>query len=582
MAAYFSLPAYFIMLAVLGGLSLVMAINDMALIVTLLTLGLGLPFVAAATFFLYWACFLPLALMWNGQRSMGFGFSIVLVLLAVFAPAELGQNAAETITQELRKDDRAPAATLDVWSVEFRLPQGSLSGVFEKNGRGCGSECRTLLANPRIDFVRIVEETGPNRFNSSVHRLMRGADCAVPGSTASASNCVLVVPDTFGPAELTFTLTETWGRQRPGTPDNAFVQTHLVRLASGVMHHGTQGTEIFRQTEIDISAAMRPTALVPIFKATSSHGVEFVRRRERSNPIVMAEIIEKLGLARDVVAADVPKPSPAAHDWRKPVDDTSTREVIAILDLPQHEAFDAGKSSTISDWVMQARMIKDWTPEQIVLLRRIMHDRRIDRGVSVGQIFERDPGVARALLPDFIEIAEQGSLNASPLHGSTYVLRQLDPSLVQPYGSRIVALIDRDADMRRRFIASVGRLGFDPTSMLFPLPPMSNQHLRMESLRGACLAESRWAPSLVAALRRELSPTPSKQSRATDQPVLYVLIALGDRQTVEAYADRIPEPPPASNARRTLPYDERQLVEFRRNIERALRERTPSRLCSSL
>jgi hypothetical protein len=61
-----------------------------------------------------------------------------------------------------------------------------------------------------------------------------------------------------------------------------------------------------------------------------------------------------------------------------------------------------------------------------------------------------------------------------------------------------------------------------------------------------------------------------------------VLIALGDRQTVEAYADRIPEPPPASNARRTLPYDERQLVEFRRNIERALRERTPSRLCSSL
>jgi hypothetical protein len=73
MAAYFSLPAYFIMLAVLGGLSLVMAINDMALIVTFLTLGLGLPFVAAATFFLYWACFLPLALMWNGQRSMGFG-----------------------------------------------------------------------------------------------------------------------------------------------------------------------------------------------------------------------------------------------------------------------------------------------------------------------------------------------------------------------------------------------------------------------------------------------------------------------------------------------------------------------------
>jgi hypothetical protein len=267
---------------------------------------------------------------------------------------------------------------------------------------------------------------------------------------------------------------------------------------------------------------------------------------------------------------------------RKPVDDTSTREVIAILDLPQRETFDAGKSSTISDWVIHAGMIKAWTPEQIALLRRIMHDRRIDQGLSVGQIFERDASVARALLPDFIEIAEQGGLKAGPLRGSTYVLRHLDPSLVQPFASRIVALIDRDADTRRQFIASVGRLGFDPTSMLFPLPPMRDQHLRMESLRGACFAESRWAPSLVAALRRELSPTPSRQSRAADQPVLHVLIALGDRQTVEDYADRIPVPQPASNSQKKLPYDERQLIEFRRDIERVLRERTPSRLCSSL
>jgi hypothetical protein len=61
---------YLITLAVLAVLAALMARQDVELIVLLGTMGIGLPFVFAATGLIYGLCAAPLAVLWRAGRQL--------------------------------------------------------------------------------------------------------------------------------------------------------------------------------------------------------------------------------------------------------------------------------------------------------------------------------------------------------------------------------------------------------------------------------------------------------------------------------------------------------------------------------
>src|SRR5882672_10148152 len=118
--------------------------------------------------------------------------------------------------------------------------------------------------------------------------------------------------------------------------------------------------------------------------------------REATWPASLRRTLVTLGL---IAAAELADAAPPRHrTWEDGIDAGMNREVEAVLNLSQVGRFNDDQSRVISDWLRAARQVKDWTPDQQALLRRIALDQRIRVPTDFDQIFERNREVAEALL----------------------------------------------------------------------------------------------------------------------------------------------------------------------------------------
>ena len=200
------------------------------------------------------------------------------------------------------------------------------------------------------------------------------------------------------------------------------------------------------------------------------------------------------------------------------------------------DSFNDDQSRVISDWLTAARQIKNWAPDQMVLLRRIALDQRIRVPTDLHQIFERHREVAEALLPDILDLLEaHGVTNDYTVERqAAYTFARIDPDLLAPYARRILALREKDSKLWRILLPAVGRLGVDPSSYLLPIG------YDIEGVRAACFAETRWAPLLIPGLRDAVSAnahiqTPDISRGSFGQAALKALAKQGDAEFVRQY-----------------------------------------------
>lgn len=535
--------AYLKLLALLAALAVIMAIPDVAIIILFCTAGLALPITFSATLLVYALCAGPLVAAWDEGwrgRLLGVGLSLLAVGVTCLLPGVLARFQTDRAARAYTANDLVPKAPVEGASLEVRRTRGGERGYYV-DSEPCGGECRAVLSAGRVRWVRIVMDEGRRKAPAvSRYRLAEKTECTPGAGRLLDAACVMLVDDTSEPAdiEISFAARQQFGA-RAGAFDLAEIRqavvivTH-VRRASGL-------TEVYRQTEVDAYVATIPTILGPFGHNEHTKGVSLMRSERRINRISLSGVLASLGLlgageTRMPVAATV------RRDWRESVDDHMTSQVESTLALSQPASFNTEQAAVIRDWIMHARQITAWSPEQLSLLRRIVRDRRLKDPTNFDQIFERKPEVTRALLPDVIEMLEAHGISAdyTPERQAAYRFAEVDAGLMRPYAPRIVALLGKSDDVRSILLPVIGRLGVDPLPHVLPFEadldkkPPRRYTSGFPRVRGACFADAQWAPALVPELRKTVSAVRDGNNapRAFETKVLKALVNLGDRQFV--------------------------------------------------
>ena len=533
---------YIIAIAILSGLTLIMSGSDVGLMVVMGTLGFGFPLVFSATGLLYALASAPAVALWEEGRSAratGLALAVVLIAAAAFAPDHFGRRQAERSAQGLMSADHGPDAAVAAASLEIRRPENDYDGIFIGQD-ACGPECRAALASGALQWVRVTMDRpsgSRGKANGAFYRALHGSDCAVPGGATPSDTtvCVVVAEDTRAPAELTISFEDL-----PLSPQES-VPMQLSRITSArtvVAFRSTGGEqqEVLKQTEVTYSVPVAPTLVGPRFDGMHSEGVDFAPKWRTVNKITLAGVLEQLGYP-SAAATDATSKQKIQDDWRTNIDDVGTREMIAVLDVPQTEPFTPQQMKPVSDWIMHARNVREWTPDLLALLRRIVRDRRIRAPIFVDQIFASKPSVATALLPDVLDmIALEGITNDyTPARQIAYTFPRIDPQILKPQAARIVALLGKGGGVEAILLPAVGRLGVDPLPYLTPFSDdISKRSIYSASPRvlGACRSEKPWASELVGSLRAELGASQAPRDRDHRNLILKALANLGDHDFV--------------------------------------------------
>lgn len=541
---------YLTIIAVLLVLTVIMATHDLAILVLVLTMGLGLPLFFAGTALAYALMLAPAVGLWHSARVAGIATSAGLVLLLAFGPGLLARTEIERGVAALLADDIKPTAPIAAKSLELAGPEAHYDGEAEP----CGLRCRHLLKSGAMRFVRVVvRATAPsNQRRSTFFTLEHGASCAVPGGTEPApANCVVMKPDNGEPADLVITF---WNHAPIKAERASFAALRWGSTREVTAHSSVAGKKhmVLRQTEIGLDKAMMPTLIAVRTAGMTSGGLDFMRTHKQINRKSLGDVLDLLGYGLPADLAQRGQPdgrTPSRRDaWKILINDEMTREMIAVLDLPQSTGFNDEQYRVISNWMSHARNTKDWTPPLIDLLRRILRDVRVTRPTNLDQIFERNPAVTEALLPDVLDLLETRGLSHdyTPYRQAAYKLVVIPPELLAPHAARILALMQRDMDMAELIRPAVGRLGVDPLPYLLPFsgdlaPEAKGRYSHgLQRVRGACFAEPRWSGALIPKLHEALADVPDAgkgkgKGKGTQYrtALLKALANLGDREFVK-------------------------------------------------
>jgi len=543
--------SYIIAIAVLIGLSLIMSGSDVGLVVLMVTLGFGFPLVYSATGLFYALCAAPAVVLWEEGRSaraMGIALAALAIVAAAYAPGYFGRRQAELSARSLMSADHRPDAAIAATSLEIRRPENDYVGTFIGQN-ACGSECRAALAGSDLQWVRVTMDRpsgARGKADGAFYRALHGGDCAVPGSATPTNTavCVVVAEDTREPAELTISFEDLQIAPTESAP------WQLSRIASArtvvaVRSKGGDKQEVLKQTEVTYSVPIAPTVVGPRFSGMHSEGADFAPTWRTVNKITLAGVLGQLGYL-NAAAASAKSKSPIQDDWRTSINDEMTREMIAVLDLPQTEPFNPQQMKPVSDWTMHARNVQEWTPDLIALLRRLARDRRIRTPTSFDQIFERQQEVTKALLPDVLDRIALDGINSdyTPARQAAYTFPRIDAALLKPEAARIIALLGQSNDGRASLLPAIGRLGVDPLPYLTPFSDDVSKrsfYAGNPRLIGACRSEKTWATELIEPLREELEAPQTPRDRDRRDLILKALTNLGDgdfaRRRLSADAD---------------------------------------------
>lgn len=533
--------AYLILLFVLWALTVLMALPDVALIVALGTMGIAFPLVFAATGLVYSLCAAPLVALWRAGarlRVVGAAATVVLIALVALAPHYLGRYAADAAGAVLRASDHAPNEPVGASTLEIRRPAESYDDTFADQ-RACGIECRTLLLTGQTRWLRVVEVGHPNASTSSTfHRALHGKDCAAPGAPPDDNAvCVVDAPDPGDAANLVIDFTIPVGTEAV-IPLSLFASIVHKRAVVARAGETDQASETMRQTEITVEAPIRPALFGPAIKFGHSSGFDTVRDTYKINPLTLRGALTRLGYSLRPTGGVPPRLAEA--QWRTPVDESMTREMIAVLDLPGDAPFNDQQVAVLFSWIAHARNVRVWTPDLLAVLRRFVRDRRVRRPTFFYQIFASRPEVAKALLPDVLDMIEIDGIGRdyTPARQAAYRLGDIDAALLTSYADRIVSLLDKGADVRAILLPVIGRIGVDPLPYLTPIladRTSPSPYSFYPRAVGACRADPQWAKELISPLREAYHDATGTLSidRFYRELLLKALTSLGDRDFVE-------------------------------------------------
>ncbi|CAN2532342.1 hypothetical+protein [Methylocapsa aurea] len=523
---------YFVIIAILGALAALMTVRDVAVIVAFLTLGLGFPIILAATAFVYGVCALPaVAGRRFGSGWEGVALSAGIMATVAIVPGYDAQRRAEEASIPFKRFDFAPPELIGVTSLEIRRRAADYDRTFMDTD-ACGYECRALLTYGRVEWVRVVMIDGAAA--GSFYRLERGKSCAAPdGATSETATCVLPARDSGETPELTIQFDTLSLLPHDEPSPLRLVVPRTTKTVTAHWREGGEATEILHQTEVGVDVAVVPAIWGPIIDGMHSEGLDIMRRRIVIDRISFNGTLARLGLSLE-------RPPGVASVETKPtsgqsINDLMTREALAVLNLPQTETFDPQQAKPIHDWLEHATNMKEWTPPSIDVLRRIAHDRRIRSPMSFDRIFEHNPVVTAALMPDMLQMIATDGIGPdhTAARRAAYTFPRLAPALLEPYADQIVALLDRGRAVQDILLPAVGRLGVDPTPYLLPfgadLDPRAID--RLARIKGACYADKRWASKLVGLLKEALSSNPHNERRRR-KAFLSAIANLGDRDFV--------------------------------------------------
>lgn len=507
---------YWKALLVLVAMALVMAVDGVALVAVLLTFGLAFPLVFAATGALALLCLYPAVRGWKDNRVRGVLLSAALATIVFAGPAIVGDWQARRLVAVATSADVAPPAMPEnPGSLEIRRPSSGHDGLFEGSG-ACGSECRALLRSGRVDWVRVVmlDMRGKPLDEQPVRvRLGRGDDCAAPGFAADGGDtCILQSADDGAPAGLVLSFETGSGKRVEGLTDRGFAGPRRIWRVTA--RRPGDAAPVLRRTAVEIRRPAMPAIVGPEFNGMNSEGIRFQQTARRHGDVSLSATLAALGLAVNP-AAIAEERTAAVRTRGEPPSAATTRSMVAVLDLPQAAPFSRDQARPVAQWVMQARAIRDWTPERTALFRRVLRDRRIQSPTFADQIFARNPDLARQMLPDLLEVLEtdDGEAVYTQARRIAYSLADIDPALLAPHATRLAALARRDDRTGHAVLLAAGRLGIDPRPLLVPFAGEGDARgaSALVRLRAACRAEDRWGEALVPPLKdalRDVRGTP--------------------------------------------------------------------------
>jgi hypothetical protein len=536
---------YWRLIAALSVVTAIMAVHNLATLVLMLTLGLAAPLVASGTVLLYALCGFPLASSWRAGsrgRIRGAVLTAILAVGVAVMPRFVAQLHAEAQSREFRGADHRPSGSAHAATIEIQRPSQSFDDMFADQ-EACGAECRGLLLQGSVRWIRIVMTDVRTPGRSVVYRALHGSECAVPGSTTSESaTCIVIVSDTGETAELSIEI-----QAPPRGNSRAFGLGVLrgTRVVTARLSQASQEDEILRQTEVTFELPTVPTLIGPHFLGLDSGGIGIERRTTRIDPITLASVIAQLGYTVAPLASAAP-PSPGAKDWMRSIDDNMTREMLEVLALPQTAPFNSLQMKPVNEWIAHARNIKTWTADLIALLRRIVRDPRIRSATNFDQIFERNSDVATALMPDVLDVIDSAGIDRdyTPARQAAYTFSRLDPNILKPHTDRIVALLNHGRDVKAILLPSIGLLDVNPLPYLVPFEAdrtAPSPYSINPRVTGACLADKKWAPELIGPLRELFKTWLATKPNDTEylKLTLTALESLGDHDFVmqQLYVD---------------------------------------------
>ncbi|MCB1381414.1 MAG: hypothetical protein KDJ73_00460 [Notoacmeibacter sp.] len=505
---------YLIIMAILAVLSVIFAIPDLGMMLIFLTIGLALPFMFVATLLYYGACLFPAVALWKSDRNLGLALTVLLFGAAAWLPGFQAARGMKAIEASLMTGEKIPSGPVSATTVELRTRTGDAVGT----GTGpCTRECRALMLENGVARVRLVEEdrSGKKPPAVTVYRRASGSACDVPGFEADGKACVLPATDNGQPAQLTLSFEPLSVREAAGKLPKSPARLKSARLVTATLRNGADALEIYRHTEITTNMPMRPAVLTSFKTGMNTGGVSYMRSNATREPVTLASLLTQLGYT--IPAVEVSKlPKPKLKRWEKTPqqlpDADLVRSVHALLDLPGATPFTRNQAQPITRWTMLARRTKDWNPDNVTLMRRIIAEKRLT-GIPLyaDQILTGNRDLARQLLPDVLDRLEavpHGSTGYEPVHPVGYNLDRLDPQLLKAYQQRIVALAKRTDRTGDSVLKAALSFGTDPREFVPALDwtePMRDVRRRITAM---CHADDKWSPVILSMVRRAFGTLP--------------------------------------------------------------------------
>ncbi len=509
---------YLVIMTILVVVSAIFAIDDIGILLVYLTLGLALPLMFVATLAYYGACLFPAFALWNRARALGLALTVLLLGAAAWLPGFQGERAIAALEASLMTDEKVPDGPVSASTVEIR----HRSGETIQTGTGpCGNECRSLLLDNGVKWVRFVgvDRLGKAAPAVSVYRRATGDDCAVPGFPSDGRPCVLAAADERQPSELTIALEPLTVKPVSQQAENSPARLTSARLVTATLRKGGSALEIYRHTELVITAPVQPTVLTSLKSGMSTGGLSFVRSTIKRQLVTLASLLVQLGYTIEV--PETPKPElpkvfkeKGAKTPPPVVDAELTRSVISLLDLPGTAPFSREQAQPLSRWTMLARNSKDWPPEKVTLLRRIIAEPRL-AGIPhfADQILTGNRDLARALFPDVLDRLEAipfGDTEYQSAQQIAWNMHRLDPALIKAHQERIIALARRNDRTGNSVLKTALSFGADPRDFVPTLDwtkAMRDEDRRMTAM---CHADDQWGPVVISMVRKALASLPDK------------------------------------------------------------------------